>query len=95
MNTNERKPIRLTQLMTVLYETSYTREEALELLKKSGSQMAHLPGDLTNEQLAESLAAAANNVSLGKGYDELYSRLTDDAGDWVDSTDIGDWLASR
>ncbi|RIT00485.1 hypothetical protein [Mycobacteroides abscessus] len=96
MNTNERKPIRLTQLMTVLYETSYTREEALELLKNSGSQMAHVPGELTNQQLAESLAAAANNVALGKGYDELYTRLTDDAGpDWVDTTDIGDWQASR
>jgi hypothetical protein len=94
MNTNTDKPIRLTQLVTVVYETSYTREEALELLKKSGSPMAHVPGELTIQKLAESLAAAANNPSLS-GYDELYPQLTDDAGDWVDTADIGDWEVSR
>lgn len=96
MNTNERKPIRLTQLMTVVYETSYTRDEALELLKLSGSEVAHEGVELTNQQLAESLAVAANASESQKGYGELYCRLTDDAGpDWVDTTDIGDWTASK
>lgn len=95
MNTKDRKPIRFTQLMTVVYETSYTREEALELLKLSGSEVAHEGVELTNQQLAESIAIAANAESL-KGYGDLYTRLTDDAGpDWVDATDIGDWTASK
>ncbi len=52
--------------------------------------------ELTNQQLAESLAVAANASESQKGYGELYCRLTDDAGpDWVDATDIGDWQASR
>lgn len=84
------RPIRLTQLLTVLYETSYTREETLELLKASGSEVAHEGVEQTNRQLAESLAMTANTASL-KGYGELYTRLTDDAGDWVDTHDIGDW----
>jgi hypothetical protein len=37
MSTNTDRPIRLMQRATVLYETSYTRDEALDLLKKSGS----------------------------------------------------------
>ena len=89
MNTNERKPIRFTQLMTVVYETSYTRQEALELLKLSGSEVAHEGVELTNQQLAEAISIAANTEYV-KGYGELYTRLTDDAGpDWVDTTNIG------
>lgn len=95
MNTNERKPIRFTQLMTVVYETSYTRQEALELLKLSGSEVAHEGVELTNQQLAEAISIAANTESV-KGYGELYTRLTDDASpDWVDTTNIGDWTASK
>lgn len=86
------RPIRLRQLVTVVYETTYTREEALELLQLSGLDMAHVPDDPTNGQLAKILAVAANTESL-TGYDELYTRLTDDAGDWVDTTDVGDWRA--
>lgn len=88
------RPIRLTQLVTVVYETRYTREEALELLQLSGFDMADVPDEPTGRQLAEILAAAANTESLG-GHDELYTRLTDDAGDWVDTTDVGDWRATR
>ena len=77
--------------MTVVYETTYTREEAFELLQLSGLDMAHVPDDPTNRQLAEILAVAANTESL-TGYDELYTRLTDDAGDWVDATDIGEQI---
>lgn len=89
------KPIRLTQLVTVLYETLYTREQALELLRMSGSEMADaLDDDVTDRQLAGWLATAANTESL-PGYGELYTRLTDDAGDWVDTADIGDWTADK
>lgn len=92
--TDERadRPIRLRQLVMVVYETTYTREEAFELLQLSGLDMAHVPDDPTNGQLAKILAAAANTESL-TGQDELYTRLTDDAGDWVDTADVGDWRA--
>ena len=87
------RPIRLTQLVTVLYETSYTREEALELLKASGPEGAHEGVELTNRQLAEVLAMTANTASF-KGHEEVYTRLTDDAGDWSDTHDIDDWKVS-
>ena len=82
--------------MTVVYETSYTREEALELLKLSGSPVPRVPGELTDRQLAGMVASAANKTASEGGPGDLYTRLTDDAGpDWIDVADIGDWTASK
>lgn len=49
---------------------------------------------MTNRRIAERLAAEANGSALEGGGD-LYSRVVDDAGDWVDTADLGDWEVSR
>lgn len=92
MNTNERKPIRLTQLMTVLYETSYTREEALELLKKGNADKAMMlhaarrewPGIPNHDEADSAWLAAMGAAKLGHEPVEMtawrVSGLT--KGDW-------------
>lgn len=82
---NAVKPIRLTQVVKVLYEVDYTREDALDLLKEAGHEWL----DLTdNASIAERLAQIANQSGGGNG---LYERLVDDAGDWKDTVDVDDW----
>ena len=80
--------IRLWQCVEVIYEAAYTREQAIELLEKLGNQRDSLEA-MTDAALADALAATANQEDGGNG---LYERLADDAGDWTDTADVGEWF---
>ena len=81
--------IRLSQEVTVIYEVTYTREEAIELLVLACAEKESLT-TMTEKELADVIAATAN----GEDPDAIYEKLTGDAGDWVDTADVGDWYGS-
>lgn len=82
---------RFRQLVTVIYEVDLSREEMIELLTKADPE-GNGAESMSDEDLAVRIATTANDNGQGQATDIIYPALTDAAGDWSDTDDVGDWV---
>lgn len=77
--------IRLRQDSRVTYEVDYTREEVIDMLFDSGDFDRDFLNGLPNERLGQMLADRAEDEDDAN----LYDRLADDAGDYIEADPDG------